>query len=349
MLTNRRFRGTVPPLRIRLTHGTTTVQVALAPSADQTRTTLRFHQEHLAWTDEREHHRALGAHYGSGRHRPRSAVTAAEVPLAACQGRRVNAPTWAGRTTVKSRRSSVAISLTPNRSAAATTEASTVPSRQIAIARNQLGDSQPIGDGDRLNVESPTGKIAEEADLRRNPQTSREEVRDLGDNEGRHDERAGMTFEKLQSGCMVCIVGVDVGVQRPGVDHECAYSGASAATISSMRSETSLRPLRPAPAAPRRRRTCGPPRYASSASRLMSAMVVPLRLASCCRRASSPSGILTVVRLMYARILCARPVGRHRFRRRSSSSRRRIVDRSCMPVIAYVGGYEANDGVCRRE
>lgn len=72
--------------------------------------------------------RAIGAHHGSGRHRPRSAVTAAEVPLAACQGSRVNAPTWAGRTTVKSRRSSVAISLTPNRSAAATTEASTVPS-----------------------------------------------------------------------------------------------------------------------------------------------------------------------------------------------------------------------------
>ncbi len=44
--------------RIRLTHATTTVQVALAPSADQTRTTLRFHQEHLVSTEERDQQRA---------------------------------------------------------------------------------------------------------------------------------------------------------------------------------------------------------------------------------------------------------------------------------------------------
>jgi uncharacterized protein YndB with AHSA1/START domain len=51
-------RGYRPADRIRLTHGTTTVQVALTPSADGARTVLRFHQEHLASTDEREQQRA---------------------------------------------------------------------------------------------------------------------------------------------------------------------------------------------------------------------------------------------------------------------------------------------------
>ncbi|MEU1518445.1 SRPBCC domain-containing protein [Streptomyces sp. NPDC005811] len=48
--------------RIRVTHGTTTVQVALAPAADGARTMLRFHQEHLASAEERERQRAHWQH-----------------------------------------------------------------------------------------------------------------------------------------------------------------------------------------------------------------------------------------------------------------------------------------------
>ncbi|MFD7865125.1 SRPBCC domain-containing protein [Streptomyces sp. NPDC057682] len=51
-------RGYRPGDRIRVTHGTTTVQVALAPAAGGTRTMLRFHQEHLAGPEERERQRA---------------------------------------------------------------------------------------------------------------------------------------------------------------------------------------------------------------------------------------------------------------------------------------------------
>ncbi|MFK3735895.1 SRPBCC domain-containing protein [Streptomyces sp. NPDC088090] len=51
-------RGYRPGDRIRVTHGTTTVQVALAPAADGARTMLRFHQEHLASAEERELRRA---------------------------------------------------------------------------------------------------------------------------------------------------------------------------------------------------------------------------------------------------------------------------------------------------
>lgn len=50
-------RGYRPADRIRVTHGTTTVQVALTPAADGARTLLRFHQEHLASAEERERQR----------------------------------------------------------------------------------------------------------------------------------------------------------------------------------------------------------------------------------------------------------------------------------------------------
>ncbi|MFD4976270.1 SRPBCC domain-containing protein [Streptomyces sp. NPDC057611] len=55
-------RGYRPEDRIRVTHGTTTVQVALAPTADGARTMLRFHQEHLASAEEREQQRAHWQH-----------------------------------------------------------------------------------------------------------------------------------------------------------------------------------------------------------------------------------------------------------------------------------------------
>ncbi|GGQ45759.1 SRPBCC domain-containing protein [Streptomyces mutabilis] len=48
--------------RVRVTHGTTTVQVALTTAADGARTTLRFHQEHLASAEERERQRAHWQH-----------------------------------------------------------------------------------------------------------------------------------------------------------------------------------------------------------------------------------------------------------------------------------------------
>ncbi|ANZ15321.1 SRPBCC domain-containing protein [Streptomyces noursei] len=51
-------RGYRPGDRIRVTHDTTTVQVALRPTVDGAGTMLRFHQEHLSNADEREQQRA---------------------------------------------------------------------------------------------------------------------------------------------------------------------------------------------------------------------------------------------------------------------------------------------------
>ncbi|MGW2476115.1 SRPBCC family protein [Streptomyces sp. NPDC001665] len=55
-------RGYRPEDRIRVTHGTTTLQVAMTPAADGARTMLRFHQEHLASAEDRERGRTHWQH-----------------------------------------------------------------------------------------------------------------------------------------------------------------------------------------------------------------------------------------------------------------------------------------------
>ena len=132
--------------------------------------------------------------------------------------------------------------------------------RQLPVAHDQLSDAQPVRRRDGLDGERAASEVPEEADLRVCPESSRQEVRHLGDDQGRDNERPGMGFEKFQRGRVVRIVGIDVGVERTGVDDDRGYRPTSAARISSMRSETSLLPLRPAAAAPSRRRSEGPPR-----------------------------------------------------------------------------------------
>jgi hypothetical protein len=108
---------------------------------------------------------------------------------------------------------------------------------------------------------------------------------------------------------VVAVVAIDVRVERAGVDDQ-RDEPASLARISSMRSEMSVRPLAPAPAARRRRLPRGAPSSASIASRVSSDTVTPRRSASWRNRASRSSGSLTVVRRTYASIPTgARPRG----------------------------------------
>jgi len=86
-----------------------------------------------------------------------------------------------------------------------------------------------------------------------------------------------MGQEEIEGVAVMPVIGVDVGEERPSVDEDC-YFATSAASISSMRSEMSSRPLRPAPAA--RRRRARPPRWSSMASRVSSETVIPRRSAS---------------------------------------------------------------------
>lgn len=132
--------------------------------------------------------------------------------------------------------------------------------RQVVVARDQLGNPQPVRNRYRFHGEPAVGQVAEEADLWRRPETSREQVDDFGNDQRRDDKRAGVGLEQLECGIVMSIVSVDVGVERPSVDDKRGYRATSAARISSIRSETSRRPLRPALAAPSRRRVDGPPR-----------------------------------------------------------------------------------------
>lgn len=70
--------------------------------------------------------------------------------------------------------------------------------RQIPVARDQLGDAQPVRCSDGLDGERAAGEVSEEADLRACPQSRRQEVDHLGDDQGRDDEGAGVGFEELQ-------------------------------------------------------------------------------------------------------------------------------------------------------
>ncbi len=59
-----------------------------------------------------------------------------------------------------------------------------------------------------------------------------------------------MVQQELERFGVMAVVGIDVGIERSRVDEE-GYRVTPAARISSIRSEMSSRPLRPAPAARR--------------------------------------------------------------------------------------------------
>jgi hypothetical protein len=99
-----------------------------------------------------------------------------------------------------------------------------------------------------LQDEGACAEVAEKAGLCFPSESRGEQVCDLGDDERGDDERPGVGLEQFEAGSVVRVVGVDVRVERTGVDDQ--RDGAdSARMISSTRSEMSLRPLRPAAAA----------------------------------------------------------------------------------------------------
>jgi hypothetical protein len=188
------------------------------------------------------------------------------------------------------------------------------PERQVVVLRDKLDHAEWVCWVEGLKDEGTTAEVAEEAGLGLPAQSRSEQVCNLRNHEGGNDERPRVGFQQLEAGGMVRVVGVDVRVERAGVDDQRDRAD-SARMISSTRSEMSLRPLRPAAAAPNLRRDPVVPRCASSAVRVISAIVVPRRCASWRRRASRSSESLTVVR-------CIRMPAYHHGRR---LGRRRIL------------------------
>lgn len=124
---------------------------------------------------------------------------------------------------------------------------------QAAVLVDQVSDPQPVGRVDGLDIERPGGQVREEAQLGLCTKPGTEQVDHLGDHEGGDDQRSRVSFQQIRAGLVMLVVGVDIRVQRTGVDYE-GYDATSLARISSMRSEMSCRPLRPAPRAPSTRR-----------------------------------------------------------------------------------------------
>lgn len=110
--------------------------------------------------------------------------------------------------------------------------------REVAVPADELGDAHPVGGCDRLGDEVASRQVAEESDLGVAAEAAGHEVRDLGDDEGRDDERAGVGLEQFEALGVVSVVAVDVGVERAGVDDQCDCA-TSPAMISSIRSEMS--------------------------------------------------------------------------------------------------------------
>jgi hypothetical protein len=150
---------------------------------------------------------------------------------------------------------------------------------QVVVPGDELGDADPVAGGDRFGDEVAGGEVTEEADLCVRAEPRGDQERDLGDDERRDEQRAWVGLEQLETSLVVPIVGVDVRVERPGVDDQ-RDARTSLARISSIRSEMSSRPLDPALAASSLRRLPVRPRCASMASRVSSDTVSPRRSAS---------------------------------------------------------------------
>jgi len=92
------------------------------------------------------------------------------------------------------------------------------PEREIVIAAHELGNPHPIAGKHWLREEIARGEIAKEAHLRPPSQACFDEIDDFGDDKLRHQQRAGVGFEKPQTRFVVIVVLVDVSVQRSGID-----------------------------------------------------------------------------------------------------------------------------------
>jgi hypothetical protein len=86
------------------------------------------------------------------------------------------------------------------------------------IAAHKLGDPHPIASEHRLREEIARGEIAKEAHLRLPAQTCFDEINDFGDDELRHQQRAGVGFEKPQTRFVVVVILVYGRIQRSGID-----------------------------------------------------------------------------------------------------------------------------------
>ncbi len=172
---------------------------------------------------------------------------------------------------------------------------------EVSVPSNQVRHTEPIGGVNRLDIECAGSKIAEKANFSLSAETGTDQINRFGYHQCRYNKDTGVRRQQDLADVVKRIVSIDVGIQRAGIDdyHSLGASDLSPThsveRISSIRAETSARPLAPAPAAKSFR---DPPKCSSNACLVTAEMVTPRRAASVRRAASSDSGIFTEVRFM---------------------------------------------------
>lgn len=88
------------------------------------------------------------------------------------------------------------------------------------VASNQLCDSQSVIAFDRLEAHLAGCEVAEESSLGLPAEATRNQVCDLGDDEGRDDQGPGMSLQQLEARLVVSVVAVHISVKWPRVNDE---------------------------------------------------------------------------------------------------------------------------------
>lgn len=153
-----------------------------------------------------------------------------------------------------------------------------------------------------------------------------DEIRDLGQAENRYEQRAGVRLQQVNADVVIGIVLVDRRDEWPGIDYERDSRNSASmrrGRISSCRSDRYPGPFKE-PASDIRigRRV---PRRPSSAWRVISLIVRPVRCASWRRRRSRSSEILTVVRFMICQHTRSRHASHGRLGREGAEAARRVL------------------------
>lgn len=166
--------------------------------------------------------------------------------------------------------------------------------RQVAVLVHHLGDSKPVSGRYWFHAKVAARQITQQLHFCASAEPGPDQVGDFGYDQRWNQKWFRIAEQKVEACLVMSIIRIDVCIERASVNNQ-SDGATSLARISSMRSEISLRPLRPAAAAPSRRFGL---RWSSIASRVSSEIVMPRRFASWRSLASTSSGSLMVVLFM---------------------------------------------------
>jgi hypothetical protein len=88
------------------------------------------------------------------------------------------------------------------------------------VARDQLCDPQCVHAVDRLQAHLAGREVTKESSLGLPTEMTCDQVCDLGNDEGRDDQGAGMSLQQLKARLVMSVVTVHIGVERSSINDE---------------------------------------------------------------------------------------------------------------------------------